>query len=145
MWGDGAVVEAAARTVGGERLACDGRRSCGPMLEWRRVGRAACEPPGVPPGEEAHEGAILILGAMSVLSDSRRPGSSATTRKKFPPVDGPALVLAPAFMLFEFVELFEPKNHWLNPVFWTVKKAAFLVVYLVLDELAPYLPSGNER
>lgn len=97
-------------------MTCEPRRSCGPMLEWRRVGRPACEPPGVPPGDEAHDGAILIFGAIKVLSDRRRPGSRLTTRRKLlvavaagaaPALLGPA----PWFMLFELVELFDPKNH----------------------------------
>lgn len=55
------------------------RRSCGPMLECRRVGSPL---PGVPPGEEAHEGAMRILGVISVLSDSRRLGNTLPTRRK---------------------------------------------------------------
>lgn len=66
-------------TVGGERLMVEPRRSCGPMLEWRLIGRP---PPGVPPGDEAHEGAILILGVMRVLSDRRRLGKALATRRK---------------------------------------------------------------
>lgn len=49
------------------------------MLEWRRVGRPL---PGVPPGEEAHDGAMRILGVISVLSDSRRLGNTLPTRRK---------------------------------------------------------------
>jgi len=66
-------------TVGGDKLMVDPRRSCGPMLEWRRVGSPL---PGVPPGEEAHDGAIRILGVISVLSDSRRLGKTLPTRRK---------------------------------------------------------------
>lgn len=88
------------------------------------MGRPACEPPGVPPGEETHDGAIFILGANSVLSDSRRPGSKLATRRKFPLVAAATpLGPAPWFMLFEFVELFDPKNQWLSPVVAVVTKA----------------------
>lgn len=68
-------------TVGGDRLTDeDPRRSCGPILECRRVGSP---PPGVPPGEEAQEGAIRILGVISVLSDRRRMlGKALATRRK---------------------------------------------------------------
>lgn len=38
--------------------------------------------PGVPPGEEAHDGAMRILGVISVLSDSRRLGNTLPTRRK---------------------------------------------------------------
>lgn len=55
------------------------RLSCGPMLECRRMGRPL---PGVPPGDEAQEGAIRILGVMRVLSDRRRLGNALPTRKK---------------------------------------------------------------
>lgn len=54
-------------TVGGDRLTVDPLRSCGPILECRRMGRP---PPGVPPGDEAHDGAIRIFGVIKVLSDS---------------------------------------------------------------------------
>lgn len=57
----------------------DPRRSCGPMLECRRIGRP---PPGVPPGEEAHDGAIRIFGVIRVLSDNRRVGKALETLKK---------------------------------------------------------------
>lgn len=50
------------------------------MLEWRRVGKPVVLP-GVPPGDEAHDGAIRILGANSVLSDKRRLGNTLVTRK----------------------------------------------------------------
>lgn len=68
-------------TVGGDRFMADPRRSCGPMLECRRMGRP---PPGVPPGEEAHDGAMRIFGVISVLSDSRRFGNAVATRRKLP-------------------------------------------------------------
>lgn len=55
------------------------RRSWGPMLECRRVGRPL---PGVPPGEEAQEGAMRIFGVISVLSESRRLGNTLPTRRK---------------------------------------------------------------
>lgn len=55
------------------------RLSCGPMLECRRMGNPL---PGVPPGDEAHEGAIRILGVISVLSDNRRLGNALPTRRK---------------------------------------------------------------
>lgn len=57
----------------------DPRRSCGPMLECLRMGSP---PPGVPPGDEAHDGAIRILGVISVLSDRRRLGKALDTRRK---------------------------------------------------------------
>lgn len=37
----------------------DPRRSCGPMLLCRRIGSPL---PGVPPGDDAHDGAIFIFG-----------------------------------------------------------------------------------
>lgn len=40
-------------------------------------------PPGVPPGDEAQDGAIRILGVIKVLSDNRRFGKAFETRKKF--------------------------------------------------------------
>lgn len=55
------------------------RRSWGPMLLWRRIGRP---PPGVPPGDDAHEGAIRIFGVINVLSDRRRFGNALETRRK---------------------------------------------------------------
>lgn len=67
------------RTVGGERFIAEPRRSCGPMLLWRRMGRP---PLGVPPGELAHEDAIRIFGVINVLSDRRRFGNALATRKK---------------------------------------------------------------
>lgn len=63
-------------TVGGERFTVDPRRSCGPILECRRIGNP---PPGVPPGELAHEGAMRILGVINVLSESRRLGNALLT------------------------------------------------------------------
>jgi hypothetical protein len=65
-------------TVGGERLIFDPRRSWGQVLECRRIGSP---PPGVPPGELAHEGAILILGVIKLLSESRRVMKLPTFRK----------------------------------------------------------------
>jgi hypothetical protein len=68
-------------TVGGERLTVDPRLSCGPMLECRLMGRPP--PPGVPPGEEAQDGAMRILGGiMRALSESRRFGKALWTLKK---------------------------------------------------------------
>jgi hypothetical protein len=58
-------------------------------------------PPGVPPGDEAQEGAILILGVIRVLSERRRLGKALATRKK---------------LLSLFVELLDPKNHCPMPV-----------------------------
>lgn len=72
----------------------DPRRSCGPMLECRRVGSPAV-PPGVPPGDEAHEGAIRILGVIRVLSESLLLGKALPTRRNLLSV------------LFEL----DPKNH----------------------------------
>lgn len=66
-------------TVGGDRLIVEPRRSCGPMLECRRVGSPL---PGVPPGDEAHDGAMRIFGVIKVLSDSRRLGNALATRRK---------------------------------------------------------------
>lgn len=66
-------------TVGGERFTVEPLRSWGPMLEWRRIGNP---PPGVPPGEDAHEGAIRIFGVINVLSESLLLGKALTTRKK---------------------------------------------------------------
>lgn len=34
------------------------------------------------PGDEAHDGAILIFGVINVLSESRRLGNAFITRKK---------------------------------------------------------------
>lgn len=55
------------------------RLSCGPVLEWRLIGKP---PPGVPPGELAHDGAILILGVIRALSDKRLVGKALLTFKK---------------------------------------------------------------
>lgn len=66
-------------TVGGERFMADPLRSCGPILLCRRMGKP---PPGVPPGDDAHEGAIRIFGVMRVLSDRRLFGKAFVTRKK---------------------------------------------------------------
>jgi hypothetical protein len=41
------------------------------MLECRRIGSPPLLPPGVPPGEDAQDGAIRIFGAINVLSDKR--------------------------------------------------------------------------
>lgn len=42
------------------------------------------------PGDEAHDGAILIFGVINVLSESRRFGKALTTRKKLlSGVEGP--------------------------------------------------------
>ncbi|KAF7268591.1 hypothetical protein GWI33_018339 [Rhynchophorus ferrugineus] len=66
-------------TVGGERFTVEPLRSCGPILECRRMGRP---PPGVPPGDDAHDGAIRILGVIKVLSDNRLLGKALATLKK---------------------------------------------------------------
>lgn len=66
-------------TVGGDKFIADPLRSWGPILECRRVGSP---PPGVPPGEEAHDGAIRIFGVINVLSDSLRFGKAFATRRK---------------------------------------------------------------
>lgn len=60
----------------------DPLRSWGPILECRRIGSPPVLPPGVPPGDEAHDGAIRIFGAINVLSDSLRFGNAFITRKK---------------------------------------------------------------
>lgn len=39
-------------------------------------------PPGVPPGDDAHDGAIRIFGVINVLSDRRRFGNAFATRRK---------------------------------------------------------------
>lgn len=67
-------------TVGGDKLMADPRRSCGPMEECRRIGNPL--PPGVPPGDDAHDGAMRIFGVIRVLSDRRRFGNALATRKK---------------------------------------------------------------
>lgn len=89
------VVATVRLTVGGDKFTADPRRSCGPMLEWRRVGNPEV-PPGVPPGDEAQDGAMRILGVIKVLSDKRLFGKTLVTRKKLPSL---------------LVELFDPKNH----------------------------------
>lgn len=95
-------------TVGGDKFMAEALRSCGPMLEWRRIGNP---PPGVPPswktesfiskenrqiknspkmenfrrclpGDDAQEGAILIFGVISVLSDKRRLGKAALATRR---------------------------------------------------------------
>ncbi len=66
-------------TVGGDRLIVEPRRSCGPILECRRIGKPL---PGVPPGDDAHDGAMRIFGVINVLSDSRRLGNAFATRRK---------------------------------------------------------------
>lgn len=53
--------------------------SWGPILECLLIGKP---PPGVPPGDEAHDGAIRIFGVISVLSDSLLLGKALTTRRK---------------------------------------------------------------
>lgn len=55
------------------------RRSCGPVLEWRLMGKP---PPGVPPGELAQDGAMRILGVIRALSDSRLVGKALLTFRK---------------------------------------------------------------
>lgn len=67
------------RTVGGDKLILDPRRSWGPVLECRRIGRPL---PGVAPGELAQDGAIRILGAIRVLSDRRLLVNVLPTRRK---------------------------------------------------------------
>lgn len=66
-------------TVGGDRFTVEPLLSCGPILECRLIGKP---PPGVPPGDEAQEGAIRIFGVINVLSDRRRFGNALTTLKK---------------------------------------------------------------
>lgn len=77
-------------TVGGDKLILDPRRSWGPVLECRRIGRPPPPPvPGVPPGELAQDGAIRIFGVIRVLSDSRLLVKVLATRRKLlSPVDG---------------------------------------------------------
>lgn len=67
-------------TVGGDKLMVEPRRSCGPILECRRIGKPL---PGVPPGDDAHDGAMRIFGVINVLSDKRRLGNAFATRRKF--------------------------------------------------------------
>lgn len=57
----------------------DPRRSWGPVLECRRIGRPL---PGVAPGELAQDGAIRIFGVIRVLSDRRLLVNVLATRKK---------------------------------------------------------------
>lgn len=57
----------------------DPRRSWGPVLECRRIGRPL---PGVAPGELAQDGAIRIFGVIRVLSDRRRLVNVLATRRK---------------------------------------------------------------
>lgn len=66
-------------TVGGDKLILDPRRSWGPVLECRRIGRP---PPGVPPGELAQDGATRIFGVIRVLSDRRLLVNVLATLKK---------------------------------------------------------------
>lgn len=87
-------------TVGGDRLIAELRRSWGPILECRLIGKP---PPGVPPGEEAQDGAIRILGVISVLSDRRLLGNALATRRKLlsgeegdPPKNHPPSMPEPA-------------------------------------------------
>lgn len=87
-------------TVGGDRFTAEPRRSCGPMLECRRVGNPEV-PPGVPPGDETQEGAMRILGVIRVLSERRRFGNALATRRK---------------LLSLLVELFDPNIHCPIPV-----------------------------
>jgi len=65
--------------VGGDKLILDPRRSWGPVLECRRIGRP---PPGVPPGELAQDGATRIFGVIRVLSDRRLLVNVLATLKK---------------------------------------------------------------
>lgn len=70
-------------TVGGDKLILDPRRSWGPVLECRRIGRPPPPPVlGVPPGELAQDGAIRIFGVIRVLSDSRLLVNVLATRRK---------------------------------------------------------------
>lgn len=62
-------------------MTLDPRRSCGPVLECRLIGRP---PPGVPPGELEHDGAMRIFGVIKVLSDRRRVGKALPTLRKVP-------------------------------------------------------------
>lgn len=66
-------------TVGGERFMFEPLRSCGPVLECRRIGKP---PPGVPPGELAHDGAMRIFGVINVLSERRRHVKVLATLRK---------------------------------------------------------------
>ena len=49
------------------------------MLECLLMGKP---PPGVPPGDDAQEGAMRIFGVMRVLSDSLLFGKALTTLRK---------------------------------------------------------------
>lgn len=69
--------------MGGDKLILDPRRSWGPVLECRRIGRPPPPPvAGVPPGELAQDGAIRIFGVIRVLSDSRLLVNVLATRRK---------------------------------------------------------------
>lgn len=72
------ITKLIVRTVGGDKFIADPLRSCGPILECLRMG----SPLGVPPGDEAHDGAIRIFGVISVLSESRRFGNAALATRK---------------------------------------------------------------
>lgn len=66
-------------TVGGDKFIVEPLLSWGPILECLLMGRP---PPGVPPGDEAQEGAIRIFGVIRVLSDSLRFGNAFTTLRR---------------------------------------------------------------
>lgn len=66
-------------TVGGDKFMVEPLLSWGPILECLLIGRP---PPGVPPGEEAQDGAIRIFGVIRVLSDSLRLGNAFTTLRR---------------------------------------------------------------
>ena len=55
------------------------RLSWGPILECRLMGSP---PPGVPPGDDAQDGAMRILGVMRVLSESLRLGNALCTLRR---------------------------------------------------------------
>lgn len=110
-------------TVGGDRFIAELRLSCGPMLECRRMGRPL---PGVPPGEDAQDGAILILGVISVLSESRRLGNAFPTRRKLlsgdegdPPNHQPPMTPDP-------VEFLRAMSSALDVLRWSMRKLGML-------------------
>lgn len=68
----------------------DPRRSCGPVVEWRRIRNPS---PGVTPGELSQDGATCIFGVIRVFSDNRLLAMVFATFKKL------------------LLSLFEDENH----------------------------------
>ena len=109
--------------MGGDKFMAEFRLSWGPMLECRRMGNPL---PGVPPGDDAQDGAIRILGVMSVLSDNRRLGNALPTRKKLlsgeegdPPNHQPPIMPEP-------VEFFLAMSSALEVFRWSIRRLGML-------------------